>query len=106
MIDKIIRFEPAIKAVLIGGRWVFALAILCLGIERLACVGSLTGSLIETDRFGTPFGLALVACASVQAHAANRCYDAGQSALSLHTDLRGAKICCGPRQYGFSHSGV
>jgi hypothetical protein len=62
MIDKIIRFEPAIKAVLIRGRWVLALAILGLGIERLACVGPLTGTLIETGRFGTLFGLALGAC--------------------------------------------
>jgi len=62
MVNEIRRFEPAIRSLLSQGRWVFAVAILCLGIERLVCVGSLVGTLIESDRFRPMFGVILVVC--------------------------------------------
>jgi hypothetical protein len=62
MMNEIRRFEPAIRSLLSQGRWVFAVAILCLGIERLVCVGSLVGTLIESGRFRPMFGVILVVC--------------------------------------------
>src|SRR5258708_34169803 len=48
--------------VLLGsGHILFSLAIIALGVETFVC-GSLVGTLIETNRFGTILGPALVAC--------------------------------------------
>jgi hypothetical protein len=40
----------------------FSLAIIASGIETFVCAGSLAGTLIETDRFGTMIGPVLAAC--------------------------------------------
>jgi hypothetical protein len=44
------------------GHSLFALAIIALGTETLVCAGTLTGNLIETNRFGAAIGPTLAAC--------------------------------------------
>jgi hypothetical protein len=56
------QLERAADALLRSGHVLFSLAIIALGIETFVCAGSLAGTLIETDRFGTILGPLLAAC--------------------------------------------
>jgi hypothetical protein len=56
------QLERAVDALLSPGHVLFSLAIIALGIETLVCAGSLVGTLIQSDRFGTIIGPVLAAC--------------------------------------------
>jgi hypothetical protein len=56
------QLKRGLDALLRSGRTLFSLAIIGLGIETFVCAGSLVGTLIETDRFGTTLGPVLAAC--------------------------------------------
>ncbi|MGC2764410.1 MAG: hypothetical protein WB607_02805 [Candidatus Acidiferrum sp.] len=56
------QLERAGDALLRAGHMMFSLAIIALGIGTFVCAGSLVGTLIETDRFGTILGPVLAAC--------------------------------------------
>src|SRR5579864_7239708 len=56
------EIENAMNSFLDLGHSLFALAIIALGIETLVCGGTLTGNLIETNRFGAAIGPTLAAC--------------------------------------------
>jgi len=55
------QLERAVDALLSPGHVLFSLAIIALGIETLVCAGSLVGTLIQSDRFGTIIGPVLAA---------------------------------------------
>jgi hypothetical protein len=56
------EIENAVDSFLDLGHSLFALAIIALGIETFVCAGTLTGNLIETNRFGAAIGPTLAAC--------------------------------------------
>jgi hypothetical protein len=56
------QVERAADALLRSGHMLFSLAIIALGVETFVCAGSLVGTLIEADRFGTVIGPVLAAC--------------------------------------------
>lgn len=56
------QLERTTDALLRSGHMLFSLAIIALGVETFVCAGSLTGTLIETGRFGAIIGPVLAAC--------------------------------------------
>jgi hypothetical protein len=56
------QIEQAAILLLCSGRILFSVAIIALGIETFVCAGSLTGVLLETDRFGRILGPVVAAC--------------------------------------------